>query len=308
MTFRHRPVARRPAFTLLEVMLATAIGVLLMYALYVAFNVQLRHVDVGREVVEESALARALLARMANDVTASLPPLVPPKAAKGSGSSTSQDSQGTGSPAGSTAGTGSQTASSTQGSSAGTGSQGSSGSGTQLGGLTGPVQFNLGVQGDETRLVLFISRVPRELDAASTTQGAAPPISDLRRVSYWLSPLGLARQEIKLATSDEALNTAPEPPGDEAPFIIAEEVKSLEFRYFDGTSWETSWNGATQSGSSGSALGPPVAVEIKLGIAPMAQMKVPQPAPGADLPEPTLKYYRHVVAIPTANGTNTNPQ
>src|SRR5216683_8261204 len=62
----------RKAFTLLEVLLSAAIGVLLMAALYVAMNVQLDHAQAGREAVEQSLLVRAVLRRMSNDITPSL--------------------------------------------------------------------------------------------------------------------------------------------------------------------------------------------------------------------------------------------
>src|SRR5207249_7423270 len=45
---------RRRGFTLLEVLLAAAIGVLLLAALYIAMEVQLNHARAGREAVEHS--------------------------------------------------------------------------------------------------------------------------------------------------------------------------------------------------------------------------------------------------------------
>src|SRR5438067_3265753 len=67
----------RKGFTLLEVLLAAAIGVLLMAALYVAMQVQLDHAQAGRNAVEQSLLVRALLRRMSNDITPSLAPPLP---------------------------------------------------------------------------------------------------------------------------------------------------------------------------------------------------------------------------------------
>src|SRR5207245_8123141 len=128
--------------------------------------------------------------------------------------------------------------------------------------------------------------------------------SDLRRITYWVaggsgSPLGLARQEIKQATSDDALNSTPSVIPDEASFVIAEEVQSVAFRYFDGTAWQDSWDG-TQIDSTGASTGPPQAVEITVAILP----------PSSDSSagdNSNLKTYRHVVAIPTANGTSPAP-
>src|SRR5947209_18191278 len=72
------PEARqRRAFTLLEVLLATAIGVLLLAGLYVAVDVQLGHAQIARDVVEESTLARALFARISSDIGQNLGPVLP---------------------------------------------------------------------------------------------------------------------------------------------------------------------------------------------------------------------------------------
>jgi hypothetical protein len=171
------------------------------------------------------------------------------------------------------------------------------------------VQFNHGLQGDANSLMLFTTRLPRELDptAGTTTMTAPPVVSDLRRVTYWLaggssSPRGLARQEVKIATADDALATPPTESLDDPSLLIAEEVRSLEFRYFDGSAWQESWDG-TATGSNGAPIGPPLAVEIKIGIAP-PRGKSQSGMSATDVPE-QLKYYRHVVAIPTANGPNT---
>src|SRR5258708_3414418 len=66
---RSGPVSMaRPAFTLLEMMLAASITVLLLAALYVAVDLQLRHAATARDLVEETTLARTLLNRVANDI------------------------------------------------------------------------------------------------------------------------------------------------------------------------------------------------------------------------------------------------
>ena len=148
-------------------------------------------------------------------------------------------------------------------------------------------------------MILWVSRISSDLSPLLTNQ---PVASDLRRVTYWMASTGgLARQEIKLATSDDALVTVPPDIPDEANLVIADEVQSVTFRYFDGTAWQDSWDG-TQSGSgSGSPMGPPLAVEITLVIAtPSSQSQIGDTA--------NVKTYRHVVAIPTANGASSAPQ
>src|SRR5437763_17094066 len=63
---------RRGGYTLLEVLLALSIAVLLLGALYVALSVQVRHAQAGRDVIEEATLARNLLTRIGNDVSAAV--------------------------------------------------------------------------------------------------------------------------------------------------------------------------------------------------------------------------------------------
>src|SRR5207253_917962 len=94
--------------------------------------------------------------------------------------------------------------------------------------------------------------------------------SDLRRVTYWLGgngePLGLCREELRSVTADDA--NAPLPPNvpDEPSYVLAEEVKSLRFRYFDGTSWQDSWDGTAPGPDGPTPKGPPLAIEITLGV------------------------------------------
>jgi len=154
----------------------------------------------------------------------------------------------------------------------------------------------LNLQGDSERVILWVSRISSDLSPLLTNQ---PVASDLRRVTYWMaSSGGLARQEIKLATSDDALVTVPPNIPDEANFVIADEVQSVTFRYFDGTAWQDSWDGTQTSSGSGSPMGPPLAVEITMVVA----------TPSSQTGDTSnLKTYRHVVAIPTANGTSSAP-
>ena len=71
MTSRPASKTRR-AFTLLEMMLAASITVLLLAALYVAVDIQLRHAATARDLVEQTTLARTLVNRIANDIEPSV--------------------------------------------------------------------------------------------------------------------------------------------------------------------------------------------------------------------------------------------
>jgi prepilin-type N-terminal cleavage/methylation domain-containing protein len=281
--------APRPGFTLLEVLLSSAIGVLLMAALYAAMNLQIKHAQAGREVVERSLLVRSLFNRISNDIMLTLAPTTPAASSQGGGSGGSGGSGGMGGSSGGTSGAATGTSGATSGSSgSGTSgaaaSGGSSPSGTTASPL-GVVTINLGVQGDNTRLILQVSRLPRDV----TGLDGQPPACDMRRITYWLAGTGegLCRQEFRPVTSDDAINVLPPDIPDEASYVLADEVKSLTFQYFDGSAWQDTWDG-TQPGADGvTPMGPPQAVAITLEV---------------ETPGQARKSYRHVVAIPTANG------
>ncbi len=293
-------VDNRAAFTLLEVLLATAIGVVLMAALYTAMSVQLRQARAARDVVEQGNLVRALMARIGTDIKANIGPLnIVADAASAVSSTTSSNSSDSSSSGGTTSPT---TSSSSSNSSSNTGTSGNtnnastnnSGQGATPG---NQVTFNLGVQGDATHLNLYASRVPRE---AMTAFDANPDptnttgFSDLRRISYWLvDGVGLARQEFLQVTSDDEFNLVPPNVPNEASYVIAEEVKSVTFSYFDGQAWQDTWDGTEIGSDLQTPIGPPVAIAITLGLA----------LPGS----PDVKNYRHVVYIPAANGIGMTP-
>jgi hypothetical protein len=299
---RLGPIASRgrPAYTLLEVLLASAIGVMVMGALYVIVDVQFRHTQSGRTAIEQSTLVRALLTRIGNDISNQAAPVIPPLSSGSGGGSGGGATGAAGGGASPAAGASSSTGAGTTGTgSTSGGSASSSSSSTAQSSTTNTPPFNLGVQGTSNVLILSLTKFPREVNVAvnALTTPVLPLVSDERRISYWLagdagSPLGLARQELKQVTSDDANITPPSVP-DEASYVIAEEVKSLTFQYFDGTSWQDTWDG-TQPGADGSTpMGPPLAIAITLGVA----------EPGNDAGgQPSLKLYRHVVSIMTANG------
>jgi prepilin-type N-terminal cleavage/methylation domain-containing protein len=262
------PRAARPGFTLLEVLLSTAIGVLLMGAMYTAMSMQLRHAHAGREVVERSMLIRSLFTRLGNDITNCLAPPLPASSSAASGGSS-------GSSAGAAAGAATSASSTTTSGTTATASN--------------VVVINLGIQGESGQLTVFVSRVPRELNAAALDTQA--PACDLRRITYWLAQgesAGLCRQEYKPVTSADATAEIPPNVSDEASCLMAEEVKSLQFQYFDGTAWQDTWDSTAPGADGVTPMGPPQAVSVLIGVTTRGQ---------------ELKNYRHVVVIPTANGT-----
>jgi prepilin-type N-terminal cleavage/methylation domain-containing protein len=288
-------------FTLLEMMLATLVSVMLMGALYVAVQVQLRHAQEGRDVIEQSTLAHNVMSRMTNDIrncVTTVSPVVPtPLLTQAADASTPAAGSSTTAPA---SGTDTSSASSNTGNTSSTTTNNSSADSNSSSGSTASslpltrdtVQFQLSVKGDANSLSLYISRLPYVYER-NVLPGQV--LSDLRLVSYWLGTdgstiLGLVRREFTDVTSDEANGVAS---GPNTGVIIAPEVQSLRFRYFDGLKWFDAWDG-TQSGLDGlTPIGPPVAIEITLGLASSDQRPWVQP---------TVRYYRHVVPILTADG------
>jgi hypothetical protein len=281
--------ARRSAFTLLEVLLAAAIGVMLLGALYVAMDLQLSHARAGREKVEASTLARSLFERMSTEISLSLGPVALKTTSSSSPSNSAASATSTSGATG-TAANSSSTSASTSTTPTTTSTATTS---------TSTVTFNQGLQGDNGQLTVYLSRWPREAMVPSSDPNSAnlPVVSDLRRVTWWMSDKGLARQEIRIATSDDALNALAPDLNDTFSKVVAGEVKSLTFQYWDGTTWQDSWDG-TQPGADGtSPMGPPQAISIVMDIA------MPNTEEGGELP---TKRYRHVVVLQTANGLQTS--
>ena len=100
---------------------------------------------------------------------------------------------------------------------------------------------------------------------------APPGLADTRRIDYWLAGgggLGLARQEqTAILGIDAAPGTEPPDVGDpNSKLIIAPEVKSLQFQYFDGAAWQDVWDGTQPGGDGVTPMGPPAAVAITIGL------------------------------------------
>jgi hypothetical protein len=251
---------KRSAYTLLEMTLALAIALVILGAVYEFLNRQISTAEAGRTLVEESALARVILDSMATDIAGNLGGIDPLQL---------------------------------QGTSSSSGSSSSSAADAAIAAETFVPQFNLGIFGTDTTLILSTSRVPRELvasDKLKMDSSQLTPVSDIRRISYWFVPdepnSGLARQEVNLATSTDLDTQPPELPNAQS-MIFAPEVKGVQFEYFDGTNWQPSWDG-TQLGSDGQTpIGPPAAIRITLTLKSKDGQRT--------------RDYKHVVALPAGN-------
>ncbi|MBX9681206.1 MAG: prepilin-type N-terminal cleavage/methylation domain-containing protein [Gemmataceae bacterium] len=277
---------RRSGFTLLEMVLALSIGVALLGALYLTMDSQLRMVDAGRDALDEASVARAIFARIQQDMTACLgardprllpdmaAPAVDPAASNAAASDAAADPAATTDPAAATGSSSTTPPPST----------------TPMSTITtGGRLFNYGIRGDAASLNLSSSRVPRELvgrDKLQLSPGSLPKVSDLRRVVYWyVEGKGLARRESSNATGDD-IDLQPGDLADAEPYIIAPEVQSLSLQYFDGSASQTNWDSSTIDFEAEVPLGPPAAVIIELKIG---------------LPNGPARIWRQTIAIPTSN-------
>ncbi|MGH9678122.1 MAG: hypothetical protein ACRD36_13545, partial [Candidatus Acidiferrum sp.] len=167
------------------------------------------------------------------------------------------------------------------------------------------VMLPLSVQGDSTTLHLFITSVPREAIPPDPVNNLPAIVSDLRRVSWWLSnngdKTGLARQEVNIATSQDATSNLPPGIDNEETFIVAPEVKNIQFQYFDGENWNDTWDCTTPGTDGVTPIGPPLAIAVVLEIARPSSSR-------RNDSDPPTKSYRQVIGLLTANGATQQQQ
>jgi hypothetical protein len=286
---------------LLEVMLAASIGVILLWALYSTLGAHMKNAEIGRDLAERSTLARAVMNRMSDDIGACLNlddaarfRYSADAKAYGIGQSSSSSSANT-------ANSSTTNNSTTNNSSTNNSTNGSTNTTTNATGASA-VTLPMGVMGDTTQLTVLIGKAPREVWQADPN--AQLGLSDMRLVSYWYVPgMGLCRQEIKPVTSPDAFSQLPPNAPNDPGLVLAPEVTDLQFRYWDGSAWQDTWDSTTPGADGVTPIGPPLAVEITLSLTK------PRPADaGDDYQEPEPETYRHVVAIATANGTTVMQQ
>jgi prepilin-type N-terminal cleavage/methylation domain-containing protein len=262
---------RRRGFTLLEVLLASLIALLLLSALYFAMDITLRQTQQSRDNVDVDNLARGVFTRINMDLASSLAPL-PPKSGGNAAPSTSSSasSSTTASSASAAAPTG-----------AGTTAPDPSATTTTTVTMSGDaaaapqaadVGFQAGIMGTDKQLTVFHSRVPLALTTVDGLSAASSDVatpSDLYRVTYWISAgSGLCRQERPWVTADGIRDNTDPDYSTEATDVLAPEITDATFEYFDGTTWQSSWNpdGSTMSDDGVTPIGPPRAVRVTLNF------------------------------------------
>jgi prepilin-type N-terminal cleavage/methylation domain-containing protein len=215
----------RQGYTLLELILALAIGLMLMSALYVTLSSQLANFQAGRDSIQEAKVVQGIVRLITDDVAASL--------------GTYDIQKSTTSSSASAAAAASQPMTSSA------------------------VVFNYGVEGDDSNLTLNVARAPRELlspDKLRLETSTLPTVSGLRRMTYWVvEGQGLLKYERTDVTNADLDTWVPDP--DQAK-KVAPEVKSISFQYWDGSQWTTSWT--SYDPTSDAPVGPPAGIEITI--------------------------------------------
>jgi type II secretory pathway component PulJ len=310
-------VSRR-AFTLLEVLVSLGLSVLLVTAIYGAISTYIRISQGDAGVLERSRVARSLFRQMTLDIQSVLFRVEEEETAEGEEVESSTESSSTVT-AGSTSGTGT----STEDTSTETDT-------TTIVSVVDPEaalqSSSVGLIGDAHKLTLHVSRPARDMAYASLQSGAilTDRTSDLQSITWYLanaSGSGLEGETGQLAQQGQVLSTMDTGPqglarlaGDKmaidhadaesdvsalaaAAKVLAPEVISVEFRYFDGVTWQVEWD-------SVAAQRLPNAVEITLGLKQMIsdeQRLANQfnAAARASMDQP-VEYRRHVVSLPLA--------
>jgi hypothetical protein len=279
------------------VLLASALAIILMAALYAALDVQLRLAAAGRDSIEQATLTRAIIMRLETDLSSGLGPVAPPidNSAKNTArQSGGTGAGGTGTPSGGTSAGGS----SAGGATSGTGGTTDTGMGSDPAvvetAMSETIPFQAGVIGETDRLTIYAARVAgfgRDVDES----GEMPNAADARRVTYWMTDKGLARQERPWITSQH-LQTSTDPEiedgKEEHDYVIAEEVTRVQFEYWDGSAWADTWDGRTTNADGKTLKGPPMAIRIRFWLR----------LPGEDPGQTIEKEFRHTIAIRAAAG------
>jgi prepilin-type N-terminal cleavage/methylation domain-containing protein len=286
------PGRRSAGFTLIEVMVAVAMALLLMTAVYSAIDMHWRYQSAGELELQRGQVARAVYARLSIDIrSVQFAPPDPEDAELEDEEAADEEVLDD---------VNVDELLQTQ-------SLGVTGTSTRLtlhiNKPVPPRMFSL-AGGDEEELVLLESEQRSvtwfladlgggELEGLSASRFAddqailaAGLISNSSALD---GPLGLARSEV-----DRLAGTIDASAEDEASLalaaeFLAPEINSLNFRYFDGVDWQDEWDSLAQGSI-------PLAIEIVIGFVP----PVPDDPLQAAAPDAIPITHRFVVALPVA--------
>src|ERR1043165_1211265 len=204
----RRKATIRSAFSLLEMVLALALGLVILTALYFYLSTYYTETDAGRSILDEGTIARNIMTKINSDVSGHLCARDPRVASYPDFATTSS----------------------------------SNASSTQTATTAPPyVKYNTSVYGQRTVLVLSTYHVQRS--SVPPDQPDPETISDMRRTVYWLVAdgpnCGLYRREINQATHPDIDATDPtswsSSDQDLKNWLVAPEVFDGELKYYTGS-------------------------------------------------------------------------
>jgi hypothetical protein len=184
---------------------------------------------------------------------------------------------------------------------------------------TGTVPPVPGLYGNQFELQLDVSRLPRvdeyeRMIVAGPLVGLQDIPSDVKTVSYYCvdassvtsagvtnrrtgqAESGLVRRVLDRAVTLQASQSGNVQGLAQVAQVLAPEVHSVEFQYFDGSQWFTEWDSCQMQGL-------PVAVKIAISVmsnTPLETGGRPVPASSAAVPAGSTSVYSLVVQLPTA--------
>ncbi|MGY8766896.1 MAG: hypothetical protein ACKVH8_00525 [Pirellulales bacterium] len=250
--------------TLIEIVLASALTVVLMMLVGTAIDVHLRSTDIGRTNVEEAQLARAIMRVIESDLQNAVwknqvdfsivedlsVDSLDPGLAEGAGVDLDEIN-------------------------------------TEDLASSDLPPTTVGIYGNSTELQVDISRLPRIDEytpqySGIRDMGIADIPSDVKTVTYFLlSPgmnginhgevgenpdetnqVGLVRRVLDRAVTQWAVNNGDVQELDATAEVIAPEVSMLMFRYFDGYQWNEEWDSEDLGGL-------PLAIDVVIAIRPL---------------------------------------
>jgi prepilin-type N-terminal cleavage/methylation domain-containing protein len=325
---RHRSsgstVTHRSGYTLLELMIAVGLSAILMASLYKAMDIYLSLQLDSHEEISRQQVARAVLRQMTRDIQSvvftkqeALPEEDEDIFSMSDSGSSGLSGAGTSGLSGNGMSGLGGTGTSSAGSSSAAELDGNSYGSSTIDPETVSTTYTSGLVGTSTDLQLFISRPDRNLAYVSAQELTSPQqrTGDLLLVRYLLAsklgsglgsmiadreaagntdgPIGLARVEGDLYGLSTAVETAEDLPQLSAAKLIAREVSSVVFRYYDGGQWLDEWDSTARNEL-------PKAIEIVITIRdeqPTETLLSDDEQTPYAFPETT---HRMVVPLPTA--------
>ena len=317
----------RPGLTLLELMLALALSALIFVAVGMALDLNVRKQHARRTNVEEAQLARAILRTIGDDLRGAVQITQESDSLDGLSSNPltaaiggDADTSGESTPPSGGGGSGTTGGGGASEDTTGTGDADETGEDIASSVVPPP---KLGLYGNATQLQVDVSRLPRPdqynpmLGAQASNQQLPLDLpSDVKTVAYYIQPGGLTQDNAVSLTRqtdlvsgglirrelDRAVTALAAQGGDanilqQSAEVIAPEVTSILFEYFDGLTWLEEWDSSVMEGL-------PQAVRVVVTVRPRDE-EMRTPIIGGAAPQTTVQQghlvYWLVIKLPLAN-------